>query len=648
MRQKGEITVFLTMILVSICALLCTVTESARTAGARCFLRTAVDASMDSLMSCYHRGLWETYHVLGREVWEEGEVEKELEEFLSPYMEAKNWYPMKVNHVQASQMVFLTEGDGRYLEEEILEYMKYGLVGILWEEWTEDTAKETFASLKEAEDVHQVSGLYEVRAKDAVKLEKTLEKIETHLERQKDEWEEGAQCLGEENGGGFVRHANGVVRELKKIPSLVKTYEVQADRLGEELQKNRRNFEAQEHLSENTRNALEEEISFYESYTAEDGERRVEIVSLSEESQEAIAFAKNCISEAEDIMEYIDQWEPEDEDDELDEEALWRPLLRTWNNFPLLWLGMEFGVKDKEKQGWLEKISEFSGKKCLELVLPEGTTVSGKTLSLEQAPSKKRGDSERDVPKDGMGKAFVKRLTVSEYAVRYFPFFEKEQGAEGFYEAEYLLAGKEKDRENLEAVVGRLLALRQGLNLLYILSDTAKRQEARTLAMTITGVTGLLPLTSVLTFFIMAVWAYGEALMDVKHILNEGKVPLMKKDGDWKLGLEGLLKIGESGRLSEENAQEEERGLDYRGYLRLMIFGEYGPAILYRMMDMMQMNLRRKQSDFLMEQCAWQVDMTVDVCGKHVFFTPGLWRTFTGKQASTYDTCMAVSGSYLP
>ena len=55
MGEKGEITVFLAMILVSVCALLCGMAESVRTAGARCYLRMAVDSSMDSLMAQYHR-----------------------------------------------------------------------------------------------------------------------------------------------------------------------------------------------------------------------------------------------------------------------------------------------------------------------------------------------------------------------------------------------------------------------------------------------------------------------------------------------------------------------------------------------------------------------------------------------------------------
>ena len=63
-------TVFLTMILVSIMTLLLVVVESARETGARLYLRMAADSSMDSVMAQYHRGLWENYRILGLETGE--------------------------------------------------------------------------------------------------------------------------------------------------------------------------------------------------------------------------------------------------------------------------------------------------------------------------------------------------------------------------------------------------------------------------------------------------------------------------------------------------------------------------------------------------------------------------------------------------
>ena len=63
--RRGEITVFLSLILICVCGLVCGLLESARTAAARCYLQTAAFSAMDSLFSQYHRTLWEEYRIFG-------------------------------------------------------------------------------------------------------------------------------------------------------------------------------------------------------------------------------------------------------------------------------------------------------------------------------------------------------------------------------------------------------------------------------------------------------------------------------------------------------------------------------------------------------------------------------------------------------
>lgn len=124
MRHRGEVTVFLTMILVSIMTLLLVVVESARETGARLYLRMAADSSMDSVMAQYHRGLWENYRILGLETGEKERLEQEFGDFFAPYAEAENWYPVTLVDTDRKDAVMLTEGQGAYFEQEILDYMK--------------------------------------------------------------------------------------------------------------------------------------------------------------------------------------------------------------------------------------------------------------------------------------------------------------------------------------------------------------------------------------------------------------------------------------------------------------------------------------------------------------------------------------------
>ena len=98
------------------------------------------------------------------------------------------------------------------------------------------------------------------------------------------------------------------------------------------------------------------------------------------------------------------------------------------------------------------------------------------------------------------------RLTVSEYGVRYFSHFEKIKDKDNFTNLNIFYMGRKRTGENLEASVLKLVSVRQGLNMIHILSDGKKRQEAETLAAAITGGGSLLPLTAVVTFLL---WVCG-------------------------------------------------------------------------------------------------------------------------------------------
>lgn len=657
MEKPGEISVFLAMILLSICTFLCGLAESARTAGARCYLRIASDSAMDSLMAQYHRQLWKDYRILGLEHRDGHQLETEFTGFLQPYLKASNWYPMEVLNTEIRDRTLLTQGNGRYMEQAILDYMEYGLIGTVWDSMDEGGANELLASLKEAGGVNQISGLYEGHGREAVKLEKALEAVSASLERQKELWQEAGEQLEELDGRGFVRKAEKLIRSLEDVPGLVSAYERQADRLSRSLEESRVKFMSQEELSDGVRAGLEEEISQYESYAARDGERRQEVTGLREKSGGNAAFVRASIEEAEAVMEYIDNWEPDDEEDELDEEELWSPVARQWRSYPHLTLGIPHGVADREKEGFLEQVRSMAGRGLLELVLPEGVTVSGRTWKLEEAPSSDASASS-DLSESSVGqqegengfaggvKNLLHRLMVGEYAVRYMQIFEKDRAEEGRYELEYVLEGYKRERDNLSGTAARLLALREGLNLVHILSDSGKRQEARALAAVIAGGSGFAPLIPVLSFFIMCIWALGEALTDVKCLLAGGNVPLIKTAGDWRMSLEGLLEAGQARTLSGGNGQEPDgKGLDYRGYMRIMFFMGYGKDYLYRMMDVIQVNIRESQPGFLLNRCGYSVDLETRVRGKHVFFSLGLWKS-RENGPTAYDTSMAVTGSY--
>lgn len=196
-----------------------------------------------------------------------------------------------------------------------------------------------------------------------------------------------------------------------------------------------------------------------------------------------------------------------------------------------------------------------------------------------------------------------------------------------------MIAGKTLDEDNLSGAVTRLLAVREGLNLLHILSDSQKRAEARNLAVLITGAAGMTPLVLLTAFFVMSVWALGEAVMDLRGLLEGKKVPVLKDREDWSLNLDGLLSMGSRGDVQSGGG---DRGLSYLSWLKVLLLMEDVIQQEYRMMDIIQMNMRKEQDSFRMRRGVYQAKIKSRICGKRVFFSLGFVDKISGGQAHTY------------
>ena len=629
---KGQVTIFVSMVMLCVFALIFCLVESARTAGTRWYLQTAVSSAMDSVFSQYHRQLWDSYRLLFAEYEEKKELEADFSGFLQPYLQVENWYPMELEAMEAEEWLTALDDSGAYLEEEILDYMKYGI----WDmDFDADTIHGMWDNAKEAGAVRNVAEVYRAHAKDALKLEKALEAVSECLKRQESKKQDGLSRLYSYDGPGFRRQAEELLKELKRMPGLVDKYQKQADKLEKELEKSRVVFNREkEDCSSQTDLQLEEEIRQFESYVAQDGERRKEIESLKDKSYRQAELVESVIEEAKEVERIIDQWESDDEDDEgPDLAALWSPVIRHFYSLKIDSLSFSHGVKDKKKEGWLNQVERLYRSGMLELVLPDGAELSEGSLQTPELPS----ESGRMV-KGTRGISLTDHLLVNEYCGRFFRYFPgdsgkmaaetekeadvRESGSEGglSYEIEYLIGGKDLDEQNLVCVVNRLLAIREGLNLMHIMSDGRKRQEAQSLAMAITGAAGLSPLVLLTTFFVMSVWALGESLMDIKGLLAGKRVMIFKSAQDWTLKLEELLTIGREGQI---RAGGGERGLSYLSWLKVLLLMDEIVCQEYRMMDMIQMNICRKQSSFRMRRGVYQARVRCSLAGKHVFFSLG-------------------------
>lgn len=644
----GQITVFFSLIMMCMFAFFCVLLESARTAGARWYLQTAASSAMDSVFSQYHRKLWDTYRVLFAEYDTPEDVTDAFGGFILPYLEMENWYPIQYTGAQAEEIIRATEGQGVYFEKEVLDYMKFGI----WHmDFDADTVQGLWNSAKEAASVKNMAESYRGHAREALKLEKSLEAISENLEEQQKLKNSGMSALNSYDGPDFRRAAEKMIRKLEQIPGLVRSYRRKADDLAKGMEISRAKYEKESgDCGEEIQGLLEEEIQQYESYVNADGERRQEIEALEPWSKQMIVELNHLIEESYEVEEIIDEWEDDEEEggEGPDLDALWSPVEHGFGSLSIQKLSFVHGVKDKEKEGWLEQVSSMYQDGFLKLVVPEGKEISNRASELEEVPS------HRDMkPETVRTVNFLDHLLIDEYCGMHFKNFleEEEQQEAGqqetetvlAYEMEYFLGGKESDRENLSDAVHRLLAVREGMNLVHILTDPQKRAEARGLAMTITGVGALTPLLMITTFFVMSVWALGESLMDVRGLLAGKKIPLLKAKTDWQLELEQLLSMGKEHVVG---TGECDTGLSYLSWLKILLFMSNIVLQEFRMMDLIQMNLRQGQDSFRMRRCVYQIRIQGDFYGKHVFFSPGFVGNLTGGSDLVYPMTVTAERRY--
>lgn len=184
---------------------------------------------------------------------------------------------------------------------------------------------------------------------------------------------------------------------------------------------------------------------------------------------------------------------------------------------------------------------------------------------------------------------WYERVLVLNYLDRYFSDVRKPADKHVLaYETEYLLCGEDSDRKNLEGTVIRLMILREAANILHIISDHAKMNQAGTIAASLAGFTGNPAIIKIVQTGIIASWAYIESIQDVRALLQGDKIALIKSVKEWTT---------DTGNLSESfrntsKARNCEKGLTYQEYLRQFMFSMGKKKLAYRMMDIMERNIR--------------------------------------------------------
>ena len=299
-------------------------------------------------------------------------------------------------------------------------------------------------------------------------------------------------------------------------------------------------------------------------------------------------------------------------------------------------MNFRHGISDEVKEDQLKQLKELISDGIFSLVIPENREVSNKSINRLALPS-------NAVTGGYTGRNLAERLLINEYIGTYFADFTDDISTPLSYELEYILNGKDSDRENLENTVASLLAIREGLNYMHIISDADKMQRAGELAEVISGVICLPEITFLVKFLIIAVWALVESAIDIKCLLSGGKVPIIKTKDDWKADLDTIFEVLENRALGNNDS---ERGINYEGYLKMLLYIEDPVKRNFRMMDIMQLDIGASQNDFLMQDMIYGIDANISCGARRVFSEISYFSKEFAGLTSSYEMQVKVEKIY--
>lgn len=267
------------------------------------------------------------------------------------------------------------------------------------------------------------------------------------------------------------------------------------------------------------------------------------------------------------------------------------------------------------------------------------TDISDKTIEYDNlADSVVTGTACDDISNLSIRSALVNEYIISRFQ-NYTDYIDSEnKGTKDIlsedrlldYETEYILCGGKSDKDNLCEVITKLSHIREGANLLYLITDSQKKNECFTLAVQILGYTGNMVLIKAAQYLIMTLWAYAESIVELRGLYSGESISIIKNAGNWETDINGLINLGRENISSGsvqwlKNAEKNRKGtvqpddketdeilsLDYAGYLRILLLMQNGTTRNARVMSAMELVMvALGHNDFRMKDYIYEADGT--------------------------------------
>ena len=645
-NYSASITVFLSLSFVLIAALILTITESARTIAQKYYMQTALNSAMESLFSEFHRPLWENYRIYALEFRDDDLLKEELQSFIKPYSDARNLFPAKI---EKDGFSFTGRGllsESHYFEEEILEYMPALLAKDCIEFLGEKKSGTDIPSIleeaskkeKEADSIQRLQEKYALNHYDVEYLEDCINNIDRFCKKTETLKHYALYSLQTHDASLFFSYSSSLKATLNSLKNTVNSYDARADLLKSKVEALWNDFSAEkENLEEDGIAAIETQLKSYDNYLDDGGRVRQKIDGFPAQCENLDSAIEGIEENVRRFQEYIEEErerrrkrkkeeEDYDEDNGLQAEIdnFYNDTISTWQALTMPVYGEAVTQINKKNKRILESIHDIGKKKLLELLLPSG----------KECPSTEESFSSALFSTESAANPIQVGL-LGEYSLRFFHSYHKEESAHTTpysnakgLEVEYLLHGKKSDYENLSAQVTSLLAFRESMNFIHIMSDPEKLEAVEKFVTSFLAITANPVVIAVFSAFVIGIWAFAQSLLDVKELLNDERVPLMHSLESWSLSLNHLLDF--LSYLSGEEIPRENIGLSYEDYLRISLFtkgllsqAKINDSMLYCMEKDIQTSIRDKEPSFRMDKCLYYLSTDAEIFSRHSLYHKG-------------------------
>ena len=611
--MRGSITVFFSLVFVTIVSVLGATIESARWACARLYLRQAVDDGVRSVFADYYKPLFEEYGVLfldetyGQDIVM---VEEKLEEYLlcnlnpnyGELFRRSFLYKGDVTATLVTDKILAIDGMGAVFRKSAYEYMKYRIPADFVESFLEqldfinqaEVIRDFFSQIQRIqkdlskidEVVLEINGFIE----DIRQLQQSIEElaIEVNELLAIKNPDKAKKKLLEDRKEELLAAKENTAELVMEILENSGVYEEVTERVNVYLRGLADEWMGKRNVSQNIRDIVLDEIESLLTYSGGKGD-----IYGIEKNKTALENIQNLLS-------------------------TWVNDYTTGGLDALNGIGITLDLPellpDEVIKGFNaeELWSEFCSNGFYSLICPDYANLSKAIMKPFDNRAYVWDRAEEYSDDEPIVGAVVTDIVFQEYIKQMFASYTTQEESTAIkYETEYIIAGNRVDKDNIDAIIGRLLIVREGLNLVHIMCDSQKKREAHALAMSCLGFTGIYVGVKALEYLILMVWALGEAMLDVRILMSGGSVPIVKSSGDWKLDLEGIMNIGEI--LTSVTAPGKQRGIGnwcYEDYLKIFLYMQNRDEQVLRVLDLIEANLQKNYSmAFRITNCVQQLNI---------------------------------------